>query len=270
MSVPCIREHFKPAQPAFALGGEPVCYRESSPAEALSSLVYCYWELKTEVLLDAPYVYRVVADGCIDIFFSVGKPDESFLMGFCRRFTEFPLGCSFHYAGIRFLPTAFPAVFGVDASTLSNRWQALEDVLPQTALWLLGHVRPDQGLDQLGPLIDEHLAGSLIPSGVYLDPRFLEALCLLLRQRGMISLGSDLNTGLSPRQLRRYFAYYIGASAKLFSQVLRFQHVLLATHSWSSLREDKVFLDLGYFDQSHFIKAFKTFYGVTPSRAFGR
>ena len=28
--------------------------------------------------------------------------------------------------------------------------------------------------------------------------------------------------------------------------------------------------ELGYYDQAHFIKEFKNFYGVTPSKAFGR
>ena len=66
------------------------------------------------------------------------------------------------------------------------------------------------------------------------------------------------------------FEYYIGDTAKTFSKVVRFQHVLNAKPSSDSLRKSKLFYDAGYYDQAHFIKEFRNFYGVTPSKAFGK
>ena len=86
----------------------------------------------------------------------------------------------------------------------------------------------------------------------------------------MLNVETDLNTGISPRQLRRLFEFYIGDSAKTFSQVVRFQNILRAKPSSQSLRQNKLFFDVGYYDQAHFVKEFKNFYGVTPSKAFGR
>jgi AraC-like DNA-binding protein len=85
-----------------------------------------------------------------------------------------------------------------------------------------------------------------------------------------VNIQADLDIGLSPRQLRRYFEYYIGDTAKTFSQVVRFQHILNATPSTQSLKQNKIFFDLGYYDQAHFIKEFKKFYGVPPAKALGR
>ncbi|MEY8863036.1 helix-turn-helix domain-containing protein [Tenacibaculum singaporense] len=76
-----------------------------------------------------------------------------------------------------------------------------------------------------------------------------------------------MNTGLSTRQLQRVFNYYIGTTPKAFSNVVRFQQVLSEVTSAQSLKNNKLYLDLGFFDQAHFIKHFKTFYGVTPSKA---
>ncbi|MEL6606454.1 MAG: AraC family transcriptional regulator, partial [Cyanobacteria bacterium J06614_10] len=55
---------------------------------------------------------------------------------------------------------------------------------------------------------------------------------------------------------------------KSFCQVVRFQYILNAKPSTQSLRENKIFFDVGFFDQAHFIKTFVKFYGVTPSKAF--
>ena len=102
------------------------------------------------------------------------------------------------------------------------------------------------------------------------DGRLYEAIALILERTGVVDIEKDLNTGISPRQLRRLFEFYIGDSAKTFSKVVRFQNILKAKPSAQSLRQNKLFFDVGYYDQAHFIKEFRNFYGVTPSKAFGR
>jgi transcriptional regulator GlxA family with amidase domain len=117
---------------------------------------------------------------------------------------------------------------------------------------------------------DAYFTDKLKESKIGLDSRFQNALDIILRNFGVINIEKDILVGLSQRQLRRYFEYYIGDSAKTFSQVVRFQNILNAKPSTQSLRESKIFFDLGYYDQAHFIKEFKNFYGVTPSKAFSR
>jgi len=96
------------------------------------------------------------------------------------------------------------------------------------------------------------------------------AVTLIVQNYGVLNVEKDLDAGLSPRQLRRLFEYYVGDSAKTFCQVVRFQNILRAKPSQQSLRESKLFYDNGYYDQAHFIKEFRNFYGVTPGKAFGR
>ncbi len=63
-----IRELYKPVQPTIKCFAEEVSYKEISPDGRLSSVIYCYWQLKTIEPLSEVFNYRVVADGCIDIF----------------------------------------------------------------------------------------------------------------------------------------------------------------------------------------------------------
>jgi hypothetical protein len=107
VDVPIIRNLYTPIQPTVLQTGNHVTYHEFLPLQELHPYIYCYWQLKTRAVLTEPFVYRVVADGCIDIFFELDKPDQSFVMGFCKQYTEFPLLNSFNYVGIRFLPTMY-------------------------------------------------------------------------------------------------------------------------------------------------------------------
>ena len=100
------------------------------------------------------------------------------------------------------------------------------------------------------------------------DYRFLNALKLIFQKNGYLRTQEDLDTGLSTRQLRRIFNFYIGTTIKSFSNVVRFQHILNAKPSKQSLKDNQVYYDAGFFDQAHFIKNFKTYYGVTPFQAF--
>ena len=96
------------------------------------------------------------------------------------------------------------------------------------------------------------------------------AIGIILQNFGVLNIETDLDTGISPRQLRRPFEFYIGDTAKTFAKVVRFQNILRAKPSSQSLRQNKLFFDAGYYDQAHFIKEFKHLYGVSPNKAFGR
>lgn len=247
-----------------------VTYFEFLPDPRLQQFVYCYWELKTTAPLDDAFMYRVVADGCIDIYFDLNDPSDNYVMGFCRKYTEFPLENIFHYVGVRFLPTMFPQLFKVDASLLSNRYEKLEAVVPATAQFITNRFHQGMTPDMMAALFDQWFLGVLADVSFDEDNRLYEAIGIILQQSGVLNVEADLDTGISPRQLRRLFEFYIGDTPKVFSKVVRFQNILRAKPSTQSLRNNKLFFDVGYYDQAHFIKEFRNFYGVTPSKAFGR
>jgi AraC-like DNA-binding protein len=264
-----IRQLYTPIQPNVKQAANDVMYQEFLPSPALQSYIYCYWQLKTIQTLSEQFNYRVVADGCIDIFFELDNPQENFVMGFCKKFTEFPLNNTFNYAGVRFLPTAFPQLFKINASELSNRFEDLSIVLPELSRFIKNNFNPQNPPQEITGRLDRYLVHLLSNVKIENDARLGNALDLILQNGGVVDIEKGLDTGLSPRQLRRLFEFYIGDSAKTFSQIVRFQNFLRAKPSSHSLRKDKLFFDVGYYDQAHFIREFKNFYGVTPGKAFG-
>lgn len=265
-----IRHLYKPLQPTVKQSAENVKYIEFLPDISLQPFIYCYWQLKTEKTLSEQFNYRVVADGCIDIFFELSNPEDSYVMGFCRKFTEFQLDNSFNYIGILFLPTMFPQLFKVNAKELSNKFEHLGNVIPATASFIENNLNTDLSSVEIKNILDQYFLQLVSNTIFYSDSRLYEAIQIILENSGVIDIEMDLNTGISSRQLRRLFEYYIGDTAKTFSNVVRFQHILNAKPSTQSLRHNKLFFDVGYYDQAHFIKEFKNLYGVTPSKAFGR
>lgn len=265
-----IRQLYKPIQPTVTQSTENVAYAEFLPDTSLQHFIYCYWQLKTLEELSEQFNYRVVADGCIDVFFELNNPSNNFVMGFCKKFTEFPLENNFNYIGIRFLPTMFSQLFKVNAMELSNRFEHLETVVPHLSEFIAKQLNPNLQTVEIQQLLDTYFIRAIQQTTFESDNRLYEAIEIILKNYGMVNLEKDLNTGISPRQLRRLFEFYIGDTAKTFSKVVRFQNILRAKPSTQSLRQNKIFFDVGYYDQSHFIKEFKNFYGVIPSVAFGR
>ncbi len=265
-----IRQLYRPVQPTVKQSADDVSYIEFLPDNKLQNFIFCYWQLKTTRPLSDPFIYRVVADGCIDIFFELNKPQDNFVMGFCKKFTEFPLENSFHYIGVRFLPTIFPQLFKVDASELSNRFENLNNVVPATSAFITNHFHPQQATEEIITAFDNYFISLISSASFDNDERLYNAIEIIFNKFGMVDIEKDLNTGISQRQLRRLFEFYVGDTAKTFAKVVRFQNILRSKPSSQSLRQNKLFFDAGYYDQAHFIKEFRNFYGVTPSKAFGR
>ena len=166
------------------------------------------------------------------------------------------------------MPSAFTHLFGVDAKILSNQSQELNKVLPNFSEWIYSNIKPTDSFENITKILNEKIIEISNNRNIHFDNRFLDSLNQIFQKNGYLNTEKDLNTGLSPRQLRRIFNFYIGTTAKSFSNVVRFQHILNAKPSKQSLKENKLYFDVGFFDQAHFIKNFKTYYGVSPSEAF--
>ena len=72
------------------------------------------------------------------------------------------------------------------------------------------------------------------------------------------------DTGYSECYVRRSFHEMHGISPKTFEKIVRFQNTL----EEMALHKDMAFYDMaqesGYYDQSHMVKEFKNFTGLTP------
>lgn len=100
------------------------------------------------------------------------------------------------------------------------------------------------------------------------DALVVGALALIHRSKGSIrieQLAEQLHTSRSP--LERRFRKAVGATAKQYAGIVRMRQVLGAHVPGAALLDTA--LEAGFYDQAHFIKAFRAFTGEAPQRFFG-
>ncbi len=76
-------------------------------------------------------------------------------------------------------------------------------------------------------------------------------------------------TGLSPRRLAAAFRAEVGLAPKAFQQVRRLQAALELLDAGAT-QGATIAADLGYFDQSHFVREFRSFTAITPTQYLQR
>jgi AraC-like DNA-binding protein len=76
--------------------------------------------------------------------------------------------------------------------------------------------------------------------------------------------------GLSQRRFIQVFKAEVGMTPKLFSRIQRFQQTRTLIHQNPSPNWAPLALDLGYFDQSHLIREFLEFSGLSPTDYLNR
>lgn len=265
--IPNIGQLFTPLQPATEKMINGIFYSMVKPLPLLQKYIYSYWEFYTEKPLTTPYLHRVVADGCIALIVDLKNPENTFIRGFVTNYTAYEFAGSFHYAGVCFYPGAFPLLFKLPAEEITNRFEQLNPFMPGCAKHMMQAFDRKVDIQIVKQVFDKYFLEILYKSSSAYDGRFFNAIDLILKSHGTLNVQSELNTGVSPRQLRRLFEFYIGDTPKTFCNIVRFQHLINSRPTPACIRNKKIFYEAGYYDQAHFIKEFKKLYGLTPSLA---
>jgi AraC-like DNA-binding protein len=165
--------------------------------------------------------------------------------------------------GLRFHPAGAHPLLGFSMAELSNRLVPLGDVidLPDS---LSDRKSIAERASALDAILIPRFAGVQDSGG----SDFEGAVRSAVAAEGRVSV-DDLarSTGLGCRQLERRFRERVGLPPKRFLKILRFQSVF--RRGASQARDwAEVALDCGYYDQSHFIRDFKSFTGASPDAFF--
>lgn len=259
---------FQPIQPAvFEDENSPMRYREYVPSAALKPHIYCYWALWTELETTAPFTYRIVSDGCVDLFINCRHFEDLNIAGTASSASTVLLEGKVSYFGIRFLPGGFYHLFKLPMKEIANKMVSAQEVCGNRLTVFESRFYAAQGLREKIAVTEAFLLRQVSIAEKTPDPRLRHVLEKIYQKGGQYRIETDLAHGISARQLRRIFDRHIGLGPKAFARVVRFQSALRAMRNIPQDKWGELSLDFGYYDQSHFIHDFRIFSGSPPLTA---
>jgi AraC-like DNA-binding protein len=232
-----------------------------APAPDLGALVERHWEVSWDLPPGEVRPVTLLPHPCVNVWFSDGHLAVS---GVGReRFTYECRGEGFVF-GVKFRPGAFHPFLSAPVAGITER------VLPAEQLWgpaasvLAGKLGRARGVDERIALVEAFLRARWPEPdpNVELVGRIVVA---LLRDREIRRVDDvALRFGIRPRTLQRLFARYVGVSPKWVLRRYRLHEAAAVLAAEQHRPWAEVAAELGYFDQSHFIRDFTDAVGLTP------
>lgn len=155
-------------------------------------------------------------------------------------------------------------LFRLRFAELKNQIVELADLLGNTAMELRNKVGEASTLNLKLQILQNYLINRLAAGAE--DPIYDHCIKRINAAKGMISVSRlEKETGYSSRWLNCKFTEHLGTSPKNFAEIVRFKQVYQAFSSGEVADHRKGLIYDYYYDQSHFLRAFKRFTGSTPS-----
>jgi AraC-like DNA-binding protein len=167
--------------------------------------------------------------------------------------------------GIEISPRGAYRFFHIRLKDIKNELQYLTDVLGETAKEIEEKIAEQESIRGKIYLLQQFLLSLFLQSEE--DALFEFCLQRITASEGHLRI-SDLEhqTGYSSRWLNMKFEERLGVSPKTFTSIVRFQpyYRALLSNSVDFLRQKQFYAH--YHDESHFIKDFQKFTGLSPTK----
>jgi AraC-like DNA-binding protein len=237
-------------------------YLRRLPAPDVGVFVEHFWMIRWDLRGIAPHNAQTVSHPSVQLGLQEGK---SRIYGVVKGKSSHVLRGVGEIFGVKFRPGGFYPFLKSPLSRITNRSIPLKDVfgadakeLEQSVLSLeFGAQRADAAENFLRQRLPERdqtalLAGQMVDE-ICLNPEIMTVDDLVARFR------------LGKRMLQRLFDQYIGVTPKWVIRVYRLHQVVERLNSGKAVDFAALAQDLGYFDQAHFVKDFKSIVGHTPA-----
>ena len=251
-------EHFQPFQPALQNTLHLRNYQQLTPGHQGISHFYSF---TTDNNQDNPLV---IPDNCIDILFDCDqhKPTAR-VYGTVSSYKPVNLIASHRYFGIRFMPGVMPDYIDLTPEDMPDHEYDFLDVIPGGENILADIAAGNDFIQQIRTY-HQRLAGKPLRQSSKITQYLIAE---SMRKNGNIKIGDlEKEIGYSSRNIYRIFLNDTGVGLKLFSRFLRMQIAINMISHGRHVSLTSIATELGFSDQSHFIKDFKSLTGISPRK----
>lgn len=247
--------------------------------ETLKQIVQCYWFIEHNQI---PAQTKMLPDGYSDIMINLGEPysvtynteKEIHIHGsayFGQRTKMMYLNQSgkVNMIGIRINPGYEFRLIGKPAYNYSNNILSLQELMSEDFNTYISEIKIVRESESKLKLTEELLLNHLSKSEIKSDENMLAALNSIFKNKGCLTI-NELNDqlNLSYKQLERVFKKHLGLSPKTYIRIIRFYHTYTQIRAIKRVNWTDLLRQYNYYDQSHFIKDYHYFTGVSPKNQF--
>jgi AraC-like DNA-binding protein len=253
-------------------------YQEFKPGKALQPYVKCYYVY--ESASPAAFEDLVFPCACMEIIFNLGSGSWQTRAGSAfvttpaielwgqvlRPLAVRSVGRN-TMLGVRFYPHAAATILNDKVNLFNHQVTNFGDVLGSTVRSLHDQLQEARSWTKKLALVEAFLLQQLSLATKRLNKvAVVSELMQELRQQDIFDTMETVATrnGISARYMQQLFVQYTGLTPKLYSQINRFQNSLQLIRAGNDSLTSIAY-ECGYADQSHFIREFKSFTGLTPS-----
>ena len=204
------------------------------------------------------------ADGCSNLLFEYSDTDvASYLIGNSNVSNTLNIKKNCEYFGIRFQPGTNPYFEHQEAKDLLGQKIDLRD-FPILKDLTLKMEEQDTFTTRMCTFMQEYRK-YLEKSNTQKKQLFYQIVNLIVKNDGLLRINELIKlTGYSSRYVNQLFETYLGYSPKQFTELVKMHTVINVINKTEVKSLTGLSNDYKFYDQSHFVKSFKDFAGMTP------
>lgn len=237
-------------------------YQTFLPPSPLSHWVQCFWQLNVP---DGRFCYRSMPDNSVDWIINLNSPEENFIITPFSSSVVYELTGPVSFFGIRFRILGHQGLISIPL----GEWGSVADdagateVLPDHVLYAVYEaIKKSRQFSERCKSFTNILTRTVkTPSIDSRLARYIRYCHNNITSNISLSDKQCSEFGLSARQLRRLTQLHLGLTPRDFSKTFRFQHMLKTLE----MTGDHIAWAGHYYDQSHYIREFKSLSGLTPT-----
>jgi AraC-like DNA-binding protein len=169
---------------------------------------------------------------------------------------------------IEFNPLGAYRCFRLSFAALANQIVDVTDLIGGMAVELRSRLAAVGSVEMKLQLLQNFLIGQLLEGEA--DPIYDYCIDRISSSKGLITVaGLEKETGYSSRWLQRKFSERLGTSPKNLAEIVRFKQFYQVYSLGAPAEKLKQQIYNNYYDQSHFLRAFRRFTGTTPTELQG-
>jgi len=249
-------------------------FHRIKPCNTLHNFIDSYWFIDAFQPANTVCNEYLHPDGGFGLIFNFGNTlsfdnktnkEMCFFDGTNTKTRRLGLSGHINAIGIRFKPSAAHAFLPVSLSDLKNETISLPDAGLKHLSNLHHILATYTNLKDKTQALDKAMFNcfdiSNKPTAIA-----IQALRIIKNNRGLLPVEKIVQQlGINQRKLERLFNSQIGMTPVEYSKTIRTKHARTSLKQLTMSYQDIQF-NLGYFDQPHFIKQFKSVVGITPGQ----